>query len=747
MKSNRFLHFLLIYCLFQMPSNVFGARQDVSFASGGATPLSTSATGGLANEMFSFDPRLAAIKLEYVDFKIDRLRTAEEWGKNIGQYNFKLFGCKRSEKNIVLDQGRAMRRDMKFSDVFFEEMNELFPVVVNKDSPYFPYSIGDRTPGYVVTAEIKDLFVNVCDAYDWRTRTYSHLRSGSAEIKVLWRVMTPYNRKVYWEDTTHGYATITDPIRNGEVRLVEKAFADALVRIVGMPGFMQTMRQVPDPRMIARAKSDFDAMAYAHIQNRKNLMSSYRRRRMKFYNERERERILETLEKIGPSQKMIEAEIEKGLGDVHRLEQLEKMQEEGIALSNQQVQELRALEKTVAEETDRLRALAEETARKEAEEKMLAAERDQGQAGKLLAGGLEAQDKDETELASDDSQGQAGKLLAGGLEAQDKDETELASDGSQGQAGKLLTGTMETQDKDESELAGADGDAIYARMLQDRGAQDGVFGRLLTANPLLRLYDGALLPSALERETMAAVIGGDLAREGSKYGFVVSPIDGWITINNQMPFRYLSPIRMYRIRSSVVAVTNEGEVGSGLVIAPSLVLTNYEIAKRSPYARVEFLDGRVVPTMVLRADQSKDVALLYMPPAEFDKYNWPIPLRLDLPDIGESFYAVGTPMRGGFEGALEDGKVAGYRYTDYGVDILTNTNVQSVSLGGILVDEHGNAIGLAHAGESFIDARDGFIPIGDAFDVLKVKIRDREVAETPTEKALRLKKTKDDYIK
>ena len=90
---------------------------------------------------------------------------------------------------------------------------------------------------------------------------------------------------------------------------------------------------------------------------------------------------------------------------------------------------------------------------------------------------------------------------------------------------------------------------------------------------------------------------------------------------------------------------------------------------------------------------------------------------MDLPDVGEKFYAIGTPMRGGFEGAMEDGKVAGYRYMDAGVDILTTTNVQSVTLGGILVDENGNAIGLAHAGESLTDSRrDGFIPIGDAFD-------------------------------
>lgn len=665
MKLKRFLLVLLIFCTLQMPSSVFGAKQTVDLSSGETVVTyedetvitentaaveetiitedksvisyePDTAADGLAGQIFSFDSKLAPVKLEFVDFKIERNRTPEEWGKDIGRYNFKLFGCKRAEKNIVLNQGRAMRRDMKFDDVFFEQMNELFPVVVSKDSPYFPYSIGNVMPGYVITAEIKDLFVNVCDQYDWRTRTYSQLRSGSAEIKVLWRVMTPFNRKIYWEDTTYGYAEIQDPVRNGEVRLVEKAFADALVRIIGMPGFLETMQNIPDPGMLARAKAEFDAMAYQHIQARRNLMSSYRRRRMKFYNERERERILSDLEKLSPSSTTIGDGLERGRGDMRALSEIEELRAAGIPLTR--------------EEADMLRA---------------------------------------AEIQAEQA---------------------------------------------EKDMAGLGGEGIYARLLKDTPPEQGIYGRLLDSTPLARLFDGFLLPVGLDRTD-------------GKFGFTVSPEDGWITINNQKPFRFLSPTRLYRIRSSVVAVTNEEEVGSGLVIAPSLILTNYEIAKKSPYVKVEFLDGRISSALVLRGNKEKDVALLYMPPAEFDRYNWPIPLRLDLPEIGEEFYAIGTPMRGGFEGAMESGKVAGYRYSGTGVDILTNTNVQSVTLGGVLVDENGNAAGIAHAGNSLIESRDGFIPIGDAFDALHIRIRDREMDETPTQKALRLKKMRDDYIK
>lgn len=668
MKMKRFLLSVMIFCTAQMPMNGFAA----------------TATGELAERLFSYDAKLAPIKLEYVDFKIDRARTAEEWGKDIGRYNFKLFGCKRADKKLVLNQGRAMRRDMKFGDVFFEEMNELFPVVVAKDSPYYPYSVGDVPPGYLITAEIKDLYINVCDHYDWRTRVYSQLRSGTAEIKVLWRVITPYNRKLYWEDSTHGYARIEDPIRNGEVRLAEKAFADALVRLIGMPGFLETMRNKPDAAMLAQAKAAFEEQSAQHIRARDKLKSSYRRSRTTFYSERRRLRELETLKKLLPPEHSILDALGHEMADVHGL---------GGNL-------LTAAQKRQTAETveDAYAALAPD-------------EKSLYDRLSSFNGGEQLTDEEKAILAR-----------------------MLQDEAKSGMFARLLQS--------------GDGQGVYGRLLSDGDIERSLYGKVLNSSPLLRLFDGYLFAAEMDKEAVDTLLDGDLSRQRNKYGFIVSPIDGWITINNQKPFRYLSPARIYRIRASVVAVSNDEDVGSGLVIAPSLVLTNYSVTKSSPYAKIEFLDGRVVPAMVLRVSKEKDVALLYMPPAQFNKYNWLIPLRLDLPDVGEKFYAIGTPMRGGFEGALENGKVAGYRYMDSGVDILTTTNVQSVTLGGLLVDENGNGIGLAHAGESLTDSRrDGFIPIGDAFDALKVRILDRDMDETPTDKALRLKKARDNYIK
>ena len=782
----------------------------------------------MARKQFTFDPKLATLKLEYVDFKIPRGRTPEAYGKDIGRYDFKLFGCKRMERKVVLDEGRAMRRDMNFDDVFFEVLSDHIPVVVSKNSPYFEFSVGEVIPGYVMTAEIEDLYMNVCDQYDWRTRDYSHLRSGTSEIRVRWRLMSPFSRKLRWEDVTYGYGEIVDPIRNGETRLVEKAFADALVRVMGMPGFLQTLGSIPNDREIHQARSAYEAMAYSHVQRRKSLTSSYRRRRLRFHHERERERLLESLEKIGQRNENLVEEILKRDIDINMMTQTEvdrliAQEVELIQDAVEQAQKKTEMSSETPEITEKpkydLKELGEdeEVERQSQEDKELdegienrteykalvqkIVEKDIAR-DKELDEGLEirqeakvlVQKTVEKDIAGDREidgrleQGQMAKVLVQKAVEKDIYMKEIEGTLEQGQETKVLdqkklirgqegsaldsesveqkpveeitvtetvTVEVEVETEKTTELAeGPESRETPQTELGAGGAQEGMSGRVLRQGKLLRMFDGYALSSSALDDGVAATIykDSDLFKEGppdftlnndlefKKSGFTVSQADGYIVIAGQKPFRYLSPPRIYRIRSSVVAVTSEEEVGSGLLIAPSLVLTNYSIARKSPYTRVEFLDGRTLPAVALRANRDKDVALLYIPPMQFSSSTWPIPLRLDLPDVGEKFYAIGTPMRGGFEGAMEEGRVAGYRYSDTGVEILTNTTVQSVTLGGTLVDEFGNATGLARSGRNMLEVRDGFIPIGDAFDVLKVRVRDVNPDETPWQKALRLRR-------
>ena len=146
----------------------------------------------------------------------------DQFNTKLGNYRFRIFGCRRFDREVYLNRGRAMQRDMKFFDIFFENMNEYYPVVVDKNNPYYVYS--DKVqPEYILTAEINDYFMNVCDEYDWNNVSKQNLRTGTSEMTVTWRLMDLTKDHVFCKVTTTGYGEIKDGEYNGEIKLVEKS--------------------------------------------------------------------------------------------------------------------------------------------------------------------------------------------------------------------------------------------------------------------------------------------------------------------------------------------------------------------------------------------------------------------------------------------------------------------------------------------------------------------------------------------
>ena len=68
---------------------------------------------------------LAPIKLEYVDFRINKNGDYENYNTKLGNYKFRIFGCRRENKNVFLNKGRAMQKDMKFTEVFYEYLRRI----------------------------------------------------------------------------------------------------------------------------------------------------------------------------------------------------------------------------------------------------------------------------------------------------------------------------------------------------------------------------------------------------------------------------------------------------------------------------------------------------------------------------------------------------------------------------------------------------------------------------------------------
>ena len=174
----------------------------------------------------------APFSMEWVDFRINR-NGEKTYSRNLGNYRFRIFGCRRSAKNTILNEGRILEKDMNFNEIFRDMVSDCYKVVTTQQC------IDENTvlPEYVLTAEITDYFMNVCDEYNWDDARMENSRNGSSEITVTWRLMDASKTNVLWKGESKGYAELEDGEQNGEIVLIQRAFADAADNLRYLEGF------------------------------------------------------------------------------------------------------------------------------------------------------------------------------------------------------------------------------------------------------------------------------------------------------------------------------------------------------------------------------------------------------------------------------------------------------------------------------------------------------------------------------
>ena len=112
---------------------------------------------------------------------------------------------------------------------------------------------------------------------------------------------------------------------------------------------------------------------------------------------------------------------------------------------------------------------------------------------------------------------------------------------------------------------------------------------------------------------------------------------------------------------------------------------------------------------------------------EATKYT-PLSLNLDLPQVGQGgFMTLGVLDVEDFEDGENyldtDGKVTGYRYSeDKGSEIMIDTYVQNVTIGGVLIDANGTINGIAHTGKKTDNGTDLYLPTETALRSLGLSI-------------------------
>lgn len=716
----------------------------------------------------------APLQLEWVDFRIKKGRD-RTYSRRLGNYRFRILGCRRDQRHAVLNEGRIIQKDMEFIRIFEDKVSDCYNIVKIPNDVCLS-GVNKPLPEYVLTAEITDYFMNLCDEYDWKDAEKANLRTGSAQMTVTWRLMDLSKSNVLWKGESNGYSEVPDGEYNAEMILIERAFADAVDNLRQLPGFEDQLavRQTPE---------DLEAQKQALIaMERMNDPV-----KCQYQPEIKQAQTLCPLQENGGTAadgQMCTAQTEPELLSICPADNPDcsgSIEELGGSAGNGQYaqdNQTLILDQPAQDYSDTEVAVAEVTPVEESGDTI-----DMG--GSLNAREAEIADaaaKAENRTVQFDEFGNAIELSGGAEDSgTPPDFCPLDADGNP-QCGEQIT---VEEGNYEEEYACEDGNFCEPSMFEflheedrscspspvpflhkeNRGCEPSIFDDLFGTKPSCALEEeqeimvedfieqpycqpesdlyieesGGFEESGNFVEEDGGVIdfGGAVETDGQSWTALDIPPEetqdmierNQLCVVNRGPYDKLTPENIYKVRASVVGVTNaNGMKGAGLLISDQFVLTSADlIVKDNNRYRLKTINGVELSGRAVRINIKKNTALILLD--EKTQFT-PLSLNLELPEIGTGGYmALGLleDSEGG-EGYLDNnGKVSGYRYSDEkGAEIIVDTFVQTVTVGGALIDEHGTINGMSHAGKKFEDGPDLFIPITTAINSVGLEICGQE---------------------
>lgn len=716
----------------------------------------------------------APLQLEWVDFRIKKGRD-RTYSRRLGNYRFRIFGCRRDQRHAVLNEGRIIQKDMEFIRIFEDKVSDCYNIVKIPNDVCLS-GVNKPLPEYVLTAEITDYFMNLCDEYDWKDAEKANLRTGSAQMTVTWRLMDLSKSNVLWKGESNGYSEVPDGEYNAEMILIERAFADAVDNLRQLPGF-------EDQLAVRQAPEDLEAQKQALIaMERMNDPV-----KCQYQPEIKQAQTLCPLQENGGTAadgQMCTAQTEPELLSICPADNPDcsgSIEELGGSAGNGQYaqdNQTLILDQPAQDYSDTEVAVAEVTPVEESGDTI-----DMG--GNLNAREAEIADaaaKAENRTVQFDEFGNAIELSGGAEDSgTPPDFCPLDADGNP-QCGEQIT---VEEGNYEEEYACEDGNFCEPSMFEflheedrscspspvpflhkeNRGCEPSIFDDLFGTKPSCALEEeqeimvedfieqpycqpesdlyieesGGFEESGNFVEEDGGVIdfGGAVETDGQSWTALDMPPEetqdmierNQLCVVNRGPYDKLTPENIYKVRASVVGVTNaNGMKGAGLLISDQFVLTSADlIVKDNNRYRLKTINGVELSGRAVRINIKKNTALILLD--EKTQFT-PLSLNLELPEIGTGGYmALGLleDSEGG-EGYLDNnGKVSGYRYSDEkGAEIIVDTFVQTVTVGGALIDEHGTINGMSHAGKKFEDGPDLFIPITTAINSVGLEICGQE---------------------
>lgn len=155
---------------------------------------------------------------------------------------------------------------------------------------------------------------------------------------------------------------------------------------------------------------------------------------------------------------------------------------------------------------------------------------------------------------------------------------------------------------------------------------------------------------------------------------------------------YQKPPDYAELMSTVVKVQGKNGHGSGVLIAPDLILTNRHVADAKGDKKVKFQDGSEYDVKIVALGEGSDWAVLKLP-EKLNRKTAKIDCRL--PEFGEHVTAMGSPMK--LEWVISDGKVSSMFDATKVKLWVFDADIGPGSSGGPVFDNDGELVGLSTA--------------------------------------------------
>lgn len=191
--------------------------------------------------------------------------------------------------------------------------------------------------------------------------------------------------------------------------------------------------------------------------------------------------------------------------------------------------------------------------------------------------------------------------------------------------------------------------------------------------------------------------------------------------------------RIEALSSAAVMIQTTGH-GSGFFITKQgHILTNAHVVGNAQRVRVVTAgkEEKLIAE-VLRLDRKRDVAVLRLETVPDDLEIVTLPVRPEMPHVGEDVYAIGAPIYTRLQDTVTKGIVSAKRYDRMRKHwrIQADVTIHPGNSGGPLLDAQGNVIGLSVAGyiegSTNLAGLNLFIPIADALEHLDIGYKESE---------------------